>query len=141
MFHAKKKTMRERDTTYDNIPGGVMTVLVTDTNFYIMEANHQYFTMVGTTREQYLGSSGIYTYPQDLPGLRSHIIEQARKQEPLDYDFSYQASSLSGYKMVPDGRQILSGKRRGMRVFMYAFGCHGTETYDVPLRAGKKSVI
>ena len=64
-----------------------MTVLVTDTNFYIMEANHQYFTMVGTTREQYLGSSGIYTYPQDLPGLRSHIIEQARKQEPLDYDF------------------------------------------------------
>ena len=73
--------MRERDTTYDNIPGGVMTVLVTDTNFYIMEANHQYFTMVGTTREQYLGSSGIYTYPQDLPGLRSHIIEQARKQE------------------------------------------------------------
>lgn len=83
----EEKTMRERDTTYDNIPGGVMTVLVTDTNFYIMEANHQYFTMVGTTREQYLGSSGIYTYPQDLPGLRSHIIEQARKQEPLDYDF------------------------------------------------------
>ena len=56
----EEKTMRERDTTYDNIPGGVMTVLVTDTNFYIMEANHQYFTMVGTTREQYLGSSGIY---------------------------------------------------------------------------------
>lgn len=83
----EEKTMRERDTTYDNIPGGVMTVLVTDTNFYIMEANHQYFTMVGTTRKQYLGSSGIYTYPQDLPGLRSHIIEQARKQEPLDYDF------------------------------------------------------
>lgn len=83
----EEKTMRERDTTYDNIPGGVMTVLVTDTNFYIMEANHQYFTMVGTTREQYLGSSGIYTYPQDLPGLRSHIIEQARKQEPIDYDF------------------------------------------------------
>ena len=55
----EEKTMRERDTTYDNIPGGVMTVLVTDTNFYIMEANHQYFTMVGTTREQYLGSSGI----------------------------------------------------------------------------------
>lgn len=83
----EEETMRERDTTYDNIPGGVMTVLVTDTNFYIMEANHQYFTMVGTTREQYLGSSGIYTYPQDLPGLRSHIIEQARKQEPIGYDF------------------------------------------------------
>ncbi len=40
--------------------------------------------------------------------------------------------------MVPDGRQILSGKRRGMPVFMYAFGCHGTETYDVPLRAEKE---
>ena len=83
----EEEIRRERDTTYDNIPGGVMTVLVTDTNFYIMEANHQYFSMVGTTREQYLGSSGIYTYPQDLPGLRNHIIEQAGKQEPIEYDF------------------------------------------------------
>lgn len=83
----EEETMRERDTTYDNIPGGVMTVLVTDTNFYIMEANHQYFSMVGTTREQYLGSSGIYTYPEDLPGLRDHIIAQAGKKEPIEYDF------------------------------------------------------
>lgn len=84
---AEEEIRKERDTTYDNIPGGVMTLLVTGHNFYITRANHQYFTMVGVEENQYLGSSGIYTFAQDLPGLRLHILEQAAKQEPIEYDF------------------------------------------------------
>ncbi len=78
---------KKRDTTYDNIPGGVMMVRATDHNFCITEANHQYFAMFGTTKEQYLGSSGVYTFFQDLPGLRHHIVEQAKRHEPIEYDF------------------------------------------------------
>lgn len=83
----EEQIRRERDTTYDNIPGGVMTILVTDDNFYITEANHQYFSMMGTTREEYLGSSGVYTFTQDLPGLRNHIVDQAKEGNPVDYEF------------------------------------------------------
>lgn len=78
---------KERDTTYDNIPGGVLTLLISDSNFYIMEANQQYFEMVGSSREEYLGSSGMYTFPEDLPGLRNHLIKQAAGKKPIDYEF------------------------------------------------------
>lgn len=83
----EEQSRRERDTIYENIPGGVMTVLVMDGNFFVTGANHQYFSMLGVAREQYLGSSGIHTFEQDLPGLRQHIVEQAKKNEPIEYDF------------------------------------------------------
>lgn len=83
----EEQIRKDRDTTYDNIPGGVMRLLVTKHDFYITEANYQYFAMVGVEEEDYLGSSGIYTFAQDLPGLRMHILEQAEKHEPIEYDF------------------------------------------------------
>lgn len=78
---------QERDTVYDNIPGGVFTMLVTDTNFYIVDSNRRNLEMLGTTREEYLGSSGMYTFPEDLPGLRSCIVQNAAKRESIDYEF------------------------------------------------------
>jgi PAS domain S-box-containing protein len=78
---------KERDATYDVIPGGVLSLLVTDSNFYITEANRQCVEMMGTTRDDYLGTSGIFTFPEDLPGLKKHIITQANKKEPIDYEF------------------------------------------------------
>lgn len=83
----EEQIRQERDTTYDNIPGGVMTLLVKDGNFYITDANQRYFSMMGTTREEYLGSSGVYTFTQDLPGLRNHIVEQAKEKDSFDYEF------------------------------------------------------
>lgn len=78
---------RDRDTIYDNIPGGVMTMLVSDTNFYIIEANQQCFDLLNTPPEEYLGSSGMYTFPEDLPNLRSYITRQAANKEPIDTEF------------------------------------------------------
>lgn len=78
---------QERDTVYDNIPGGIFTMLVTDTNFYIVESNRRNLEMLGTTREEYLGSSGMYTFPEDLPGLRSCIVQSAARHETIDYEF------------------------------------------------------
>lgn len=83
----EEKIRKERDTIYDNVPGGVMMILISDTNFYIVEANHQYFEMMGTSRDEYLGSSGMYTFPEDLPKLRSHIVQKAADREPIDYAF------------------------------------------------------
>lgn len=99
----EEMTRLERDMTYENIPGGAMTVLATSDNFYITKANNQYFDMVGTTREEYLGSSGIYTFQQDLPGLRAHIVEQAGKHQPIDYEFRTRHpvdQSIRWYRMV-----------------------------------------
>lgn len=99
----EEMTRLERDMTYENIPGGAMTVLVTDHNFHIIEASNQYFDMVGAKREEYLGSSGIYTFKQDLPGLRSHIIQRAKSHKPIDYEFRTRHpadSSIRWYRMV-----------------------------------------
>ncbi|MCH5266217.1 MAG: PAS domain-containing protein [Lachnospiraceae bacterium] len=85
---SKQESIRkERDTTYDNIPGGVFTLLITENNFYIVEANKQYFAMLNTSREEYLGTSGRYTVPEDLPALRRHLVQQAAKRERIDFEF------------------------------------------------------
>lgn len=78
---------KDRDTMYDNIPGGVMTLLISESNFYIVEANRQCFDMFDTPEEEYLGSSGMYTFPEDLPNLRSYIVRMAANREPIDYEF------------------------------------------------------
>lgn len=94
---------KERDTTFDNIPGGVLTLLITDSNFYVTEANQRYFEMVGSSRDLYLGSSGMYTFPEDLQGLRNYILKQAAGKEPLDYEFraySGEENRFCWYRLV-----------------------------------------
>lgn len=108
---------KERDTTYDNIPGGVMRLLITQSNFYIVEANKQYFEMLGTSDDEYLGSSGMYTFSEDLPSLRRYIIRKAAKREPIDYEFRSRYASEQGirwfrllgryYDEVEDGCEYL----------------------------------
>ena len=36
---------KDRDITYDNLPGGVLRMLITKNNFYIMQFNQQYIDM------------------------------------------------------------------------------------------------
>ncbi len=83
----KEMLIRQRDVTYESMPGGVIFVVIGKDNFYIREANQHYFDMFGVEREEYLGSSGKYTFPEDLPKLREHFIQQAKNREPLDYEF------------------------------------------------------
>ena len=83
----KETLIRERDVTYESMPGGVVFVVIGKDNFYIREANQYSFDMLGVGREEYLGSSGKYTFPEDLPKLRKHFVQQAKKREPLDYEF------------------------------------------------------
>lgn len=78
---------KDRDITYDNLPGGVLRMLITKNNFYIMQFNQQYIDMMGTTPEEYMGSSGLYTVPEDLTQLKDHVILQAERQETIDHEF------------------------------------------------------
>lgn len=83
----KEKLIKQRDVTYESVPGGVGFFVIGKDNFYIREANTHYFDMMGVNREDYLGSSGKYTFPEDLPKLREHLVTQAAKHEPVDYEF------------------------------------------------------
>lgn len=83
----KEKFTLQRDVNYENVPGGVVSVVVGKDNFYIREANRFYFEMMGVVREEYIGSSGKYTFPEDLPGLREHLVTRAANHEPIDYEF------------------------------------------------------
>ncbi len=83
----KEKLIKQRDVTYESVPGGVLFVVIGKDNFYIRDANEHYFEMVGETRDNYLGSSGKYTFPEDLPRLREHLVTQGLKRAPIDYEF------------------------------------------------------
>lgn len=83
----RERLIRQRDVTYENVPGGVVFLVIGKDNFYISEANQHYFEMMGTEREEYLGSSGKYTFPEDLPGLREYLVTQAAAHDPVDYEF------------------------------------------------------
>ncbi len=83
----KEKLNLQRNMNYENLPGGVVFIVVGKDNFYIREANHYYFEMMGVVREEYIGSSGKYTFPEDLPGFREHLVTQAEKHEKIDYEF------------------------------------------------------
>lgn len=78
---------RDRDITYDNLPGGVLRMLITESNFYIMQFNQQYIEMMGLMPEEYMGSSGLYTFPEDITQLRDHVTRQAANRKPVDYEF------------------------------------------------------
>lgn len=82
-----ERIRKERDITYDNIPGGVVRLLITDSTFYIVEANKQYCEMMNVPGKEYFGSSGINTFMEDLPAVGGHIVRQAKKHLPIDYSF------------------------------------------------------
>ncbi len=82
-----EKMRKDRDITYDNLPGGVLRMLITETNFYIMQFNRQYIEMMGLKPEEYMGSSGLYTFPEDITHLRDHVTLQAANREPIDHEF------------------------------------------------------
>ena len=108
---------RDRDITYDNLPGGVLRMLITKNNFYIMQFNRQYIEMMGTTPEEYMGSSGLYTFPEDITQLKDHLIRQAERKEPVDHEFRCHCGDgdkvrwfrLIGrfYEEAEDGREYL----------------------------------
>lgn len=50
-----QRVERERDSTYDSIPGGVAKVLI-GTQLSLLEANDNFFQMLGTDRTAYKGT-------------------------------------------------------------------------------------
>lgn len=82
-----QKMLLQRDIINENMPGGIVFLVIGKDNFYISGANQYYFELMGVSREEYIGTSGKYTFPEDLPGLREHLITQAAKREPVDYEF------------------------------------------------------
>lgn len=82
-----EKMALQRDIINENMPGGIVFLVIGKDNFYIREANHYYFELMGVRREEYIGTSGKYTFPEDLPGLREHLITQAANRESVDYEF------------------------------------------------------
>lgn len=82
-----QKMLLQRDIINENMPGGIVFLVIGKDNFYIREANQYYFELMGVSREEYIGTSGKYTFPEDLPGLREHLVTQAAKRESVDYEF------------------------------------------------------
>lgn len=82
-----QKMLLQRDIINENMPGGIVFLVIGKDNFYISGANQYYFDLMGVSREEYIGTSGKYTFPEDLPGLREHLVTQAAKRESVDYEF------------------------------------------------------
>lgn len=82
-----QKMLLQRDIINENMPGGIVFLVIGKDNFYIREANQYYFELMGVSREEYIGTSGKYTFPEDLPRLREHLVTQAANREPVDYEF------------------------------------------------------
>lgn len=78
---------RERDVTYENIPGGVAYIDIFENDFTIRDGNDNFFDMLGVDKREYLAENIRYTDPDDLPGLREHFSKQAKKTEPIDIEF------------------------------------------------------
>lgn len=78
---------RERDVTYENIPGGVAYIDIFENDFTIRDANDNFFAMLGVDKKEYLAENIRYTDPDDLPRLREHFSKQAQKTEPIDIEF------------------------------------------------------
>lgn len=47
ILNEKETLIRERDVTYESMPGGVVFVVIGKDNFYIREANQYSFDMLG----------------------------------------------------------------------------------------------
>lgn len=83
----REKLRKQRDITNDSLPGGVVFVVIGQDNFYIREGNRQFFDSIGVDRKEYLSQNVKYTFPEDLPKLREHLVERGQKHAPVDFEF------------------------------------------------------
>ena len=81
----KEEIRREKDIVRGFFPGGVARVLITTKNFYIMDADDTFMDFFGTNREEYIGSTGMFTMEEDLEEFRRYMVEQAEKEENISY--------------------------------------------------------
>lgn len=88
----------ERAHAFKDFPIGIAYCLVGDNDFFISEANDNYFKMLETTRKEYFGNVKKMTFEEDLPKLSRHMIEKAKKREPVDYEFRMKNSNTDKTK-------------------------------------------
>lgn len=77
---------RNLDCMVQNVPGGVVRFLITETNFYVTWADDKYFDMMKIIPDIYLGTSGILVLPEDLPKMREYLIHRAEQKTPVDLE-------------------------------------------------------
>ncbi len=94
---------KERDATFENIPGGVAYVDITEDDFQIRDANDNFFEMIGAKKDMYLLDEVRYTYPDDLPYVKEHLCGQAKQRKPIDVEFRAKVpkeKKIRWYRMV-----------------------------------------
>lgn len=82
-----EKMRWERDTVFDNIPGGIAYFFIDDEDFVLYDANDNFYQMLGVEREEYEGGGKRYMYPEDIPHVREHFCKQSALREPIDCEF------------------------------------------------------
>lgn len=80
-----QRVERERDSTYDSIPGGVAKVLI-GTQLSLLEANDNFFQMLGTDRTAYKGTLSAVA-PADRGVIVTAFMEAAETDAPVDIEY------------------------------------------------------
>lgn len=80
-----QRVERERDSTYDSIPGGVAKVLI-GTQLSLLEANDNFFQMLGTDRTAYKGTLSAVA-PVDRGAIVTAFMEAAETDAPVDIEY------------------------------------------------------
>ena len=80
-----QRVERERDSTYDSIPGGVAKVLI-GTQLSLLEANENFFQMLGTDRTAYKGTLSAVA-PADRGAIVTAFMEAAETDAPVDIEY------------------------------------------------------
>ena len=80
-----QRVERECDSTYDSIPGGVAKVLI-GTQLSLLEANDNFFQMLGTDRTAYKGTLSAVA-PADRGAIVTAFMEAAETDAPVDIEY------------------------------------------------------
>ena len=80
-----QRVERERDSTYDSIPGCVAKVLI-GTQLSLLEANDNFFQMLGTDRTAYKGTLSAVA-PADRGAIVTAFMEAAETDAPVDIEY------------------------------------------------------
>lgn len=80
-----QRVERERDSTYDSIPGGVAKVLI-GTQLSLLEANDNFFQMLGTDRTAYKGTLSAVA-PADRGAIVTAFMEATETDAPVDIEY------------------------------------------------------
>ena len=80
-----QRVERERDSTYDSITGGVAKVLI-GTQLSLLEANDNFFQMLGTDRTAYKGTLSAVA-PADRGAIVTAFMEAAETDAPVDIEY------------------------------------------------------